>query len=329
MAEPSSTHARIVIGIPTYRRPATLRTLLDTLLADLRESELARERGVFVVIADNASDPLTAKIAEQHLDGIPHVAVGVSAPGVAAVRNAIGREAARACPGYEWLVMLDDDGEVIPGWLDPLLRTAKRLDVDIIGGPVLGDLPEGASRVAQNSLYGGRRRFPSGRVEMLNGAQNIAVARRVWETVPEPWFDPALRRGGEDYEFFKHAKAMGFRFGWCDEAPVDEPTPADRLTTRAICVRVFASNRSGAHVDYAYDGLASSIRRAGVIWVWAAKSVAAAVIRRDLDRLIVAGLHAVCGVGRAVGLAEAIRGRRGPAGQPAEVRSATPVPTAS
>lgn len=329
MADPSSTHARIVIGIPTYRRPATLRTLLDTLLADLRESELARERGVFVVIADNASDPLTGKIAEQYLGETPHVAVGVSAPGVAAVRNAIGREAARQCPGYEWLVMLDDDGEVIPGWLDPLLRTAKWLDADIIGGPVLGDLPESASRVAQNSLYGGRRRFPSGRVEMLNGAQNIAVARRVWETMPEPWFDPALRRGGEDYEFFKHAKAMGFRFGWCDEAPVDEPTPADRLTTRAICERIFASNRTGAHIDYVYDGLAASIRRAGATWVWAAKSVAAAVIRQDLDKLIVAGLHAVCGVGRAMGLVEAVRGRRGMAAHSAKAHLATPVPIAS
>lgn len=305
-----SSGAAVVIGIPTYRRPADLGSLLATLRADLDRSETARDRGVFVIVADNASDAVTRKIADRHLGDIPHVVLGVTTPGVSAVRNALVREAARHCPGYEWLVMLDDDGLVNEPWLDPLLRTAARLNADMIAGPVLGDLPAGASRVAQNSLYGGRQRFPSGPVGMLNGAQNLAVHRRVWEAMPRPWFDPSLgRSGGEDYELFRHAKALGFTLAWCDEATVDEPTPPERLTTTAICRRIFNSNRTGARIDHAYDGLEPAVRRAAVTWVWAAKSAVRGVLSRDVDRLVVAGLHVVCAAGRALGVYEGAAGR--------------------
>ncbi|MDO5712475.1 MAG: hypothetical protein Q4P32_12150, partial [Micrococcales bacterium] len=192
---------------------------------------------------------------------------------------------------------------VLPGWFDALVQGAKRYDADVAAGPVLGELPPGASLLARNSVYAGRSRYASGPVAMLNGAQNIALSRRICDALADPWFEVALGlSGGEDYHFFRRVIALGGRLVWCDEASVVEPTPAERLRWRALLRRSFRSNAIAARTDIEFLGREKVWRdlRHGIPAV--ARDAAAGLLRRDPDRIARAGLHVVALTGRATGL---------------------------
>lgn len=300
---------QVLIGIPTYRRPDTLGRLLDSLRADLAASDLGRQGRVRILIADNACDPHTAQVVRAHDPGVPYEIKNVSVPGYSAVRNALVA-GALADPETSWLICLDDDSLVESPWLDTMVEAAQRYDADLIGGPVVGDLPPGSSRLARNSLYASRPRFKTGPVASLNGNCNVGMARRLLERIPHPVFDLALgRTGGEDYEFFCRARALGARIIWCDEAVVVEPTPDERLSNRALLSRIRNSNRTSAQIDIAHKGVAGSLRTTAQHSLWTVKAIGAGVLRRQPDRLFEAVNKAAGVLGRAEGLAQHALGR--------------------
>ena len=288
----------IVIAIPTYRRPEQLAELLESLLPQVLPTH------VQVVIGDNDCGADAPKVVSRFRErGLAIAYVPVPEPGISEVRNSLIREATRAFPRWRLLVMLDDDGTVLPGWFDALVQGAKRYDADVAAGPVLGELPPGASLLARNSVYAGRSRYASGPVAMLNGAQNIALSRRICDALADPWFEVALGlSGGEDYHFFRRVIALGGRLVWCDEARVVEPTPAERLRWRALLRRSFRSNAIAARTDIEFLGREKVWRdlRHGIPAV--ARDAAAGLLRRDPDRIARAGLHVVALTGRATGL---------------------------
>ena len=296
--------ASIVIGIPTYRRP----DLLSSLLESLREQVVAVP--LHIVVGDNECSPDVERIvAGFRVGGLPVTWMGVAEPGISQVRNALIREATRVSPTWRFIVMLDDDGTVEPGWFDALVRGMERYDPDVLAGPVLGELPKNASIIARNSVYAGRPRFADGPVPMLNGAQNIAISRRICDVLGDPWFDVALGlSGGEDYRFFRRVIAAGGRLAWCDEARVLEPTPAERLHWRPLLRRAFRSNAIAAHTDIQYMGRAQVCRDLGRGMAGILRETAAGAVRRDPNRIVRAGLNIVALAGRA----SSLRGRTAP-----------------
>lgn len=285
----------VVVAVPTYRRPALLARLLESLVPELEG------RGVPVVVADNDAGAEAPQVVAR--SGLDAICIPVTRPGIAENRNALVREATRIRPGWRHLVMLDDDGYVTPGWFEALLGAAQEYGADVTGGPVLGELPPGASRLARNSIYAGRTRHPSGPVTGLGGAQNIVVSRRIVEAVGDPWFPPHLGRiGGEDHYFFEDVRAHGGTFAWCDEAPVVEPTPASRLSARALLTRAYRSNLISTHTALRFGTRAEVAAALARDTGWCVRKVAAGVVRRDPDRLAAATLDVASLSGRAAGL---------------------------
>lgn len=154
-----SSLPRLVIGIPTFRRPRQLEGLLDSLRPELAGTD------ALVVVADNDVSPQTPQIVSG--SGLDAVCVGVPERGISQARNALIREAFARRPGWTWLTMVDDDGVVEPGWLAALGGCAARFEADIISGPVLRDLPPQASIVARNSMFSARPRQADGPVEVI------------------------------------------------------------------------------------------------------------------------------------------------------------------
>ena len=285
----------VVIGIPTFRRPEMLAKLLTSLRPEIEGRE------VVVIVADNDPGPITEHVLAETC--VEAFYVPVHEPGISAVRNAIIRTALGFEAPWEWLIMLDDDGYVESGWLDSLIDGAERFDADVAGGRVEGSLPGDASLLARNSMFAGRPRHPDGLVEMLNGAQNIAIARRLIERLEDPWFSPELGlTGGEDHYFFRSLRAEGARLAWCDAAVVVEPTPAERLRASAILRRAFRSNLITAQNDVEILGraaVAEGVRRG---WRITARNFVASLVRRDFARLIRTGLDVVGLAGRMTGI---------------------------
>ena len=283
----------IVIGIPTFRRPRQL----DALLASLAPERAGAD--VTVVVADNACEAAALAIAERHdarYRPVPE-------RGLAAVRNALVAEAGWVAPGWRWLAMLDDDGRVAPWWLTPLVACGEAFGAHLVGGPVEGDLPTDAGRLARNSLYAGRHRGATGPVAMLGGAQNLLIGRGLVDLLGAPLFRaPYDRSGGEDYDLFRRAAAAGARMAWCAEAVVHEPAPPEALAPRRLFARYWSTGLTTARIDRGFDGTA---RTWGVALKGLAGSAArgsAAALRGDLDAAAGAALMLGHFGGRVAGL---------------------------
>ena len=283
----------IVIGIPTFRRPRQL----DALLASLAPERAAAD--VIVIVADNACDAAALAIAERHA---AHY-LPVPERGLAAVRNALVGEAGWLAPDWQWLAMLDDDGRVAPDWLQPLVACGERFGAHLVGGPVEGDLPASAGRLARNSVLAGRRRAATGPVSALSGAQNLLIARSLVDLLGAPLFRDAYgRSGGEDYDLFRRAAAAGARMAWCAEAVVHEPAPPDQLRAARLLARYWSTGLYTARIDRTFDGAART-------WAVALKGLAgslargsAAALRGDLDAAASAALMLGHFGGRIAGL---------------------------
>lgn len=240
----------LVIGIPTFRRPAQLRALLDSLLPELQAHP------AMVIVADNDCGQQAPQVVEQFRASWPAVrCVPVAARGVTQVRNTLIAQAREEVPDWRWIVMLDDDGLATPGWLGRLLATGEQYQAHLVGGPVQGELPVGAGWLARNSVFAARGRWATGLVATLNTTQNLGISRRVLDLVSVPLFRNEYgASGGEDYDLFRRVAQAGGRFAWCDEAIIKEPAPSDRLTVPALLYRYHSTGMYMAVIDRSYDG---------------------------------------------------------------------------
>lgn len=292
----------VVIGIPTFRRPALLARLLDQVIEQAQDAALGP---VSVVVADNACDAeVEALVGERALTSPVTVHYrAVPQRGISQARNALIRSALEVDPAWRYLVMYDDDGILTPGCLQALVGTAERLDVDCVSGPVdMGDLGD-ETRLVRAYLGASLPQPQDGVVESLNGGQNVLIARRLVEQMPDPWFAPHRGlSGGEDYAFFVRAKLHGAVFGWSSRALVLEPLPPQRLTRHAVLRRAFEENAVNAHTEVEFFGYRFTASNLARTLPWVLRTVAAGAVQRDPDKLATAIIGALGAAGRGAGL---------------------------
>ena len=289
----------IVIGIPTFRRPTLLRILLESLVEEVRG------RDVLIVIADNECGAEVPALARSFEDRMPAVMV-VAEPtrGISANRNALVQATYERAPAWQWLVMVDDDGRVAPGWLQALLDVAARTGAHVTGGAVEFPLPDGAGIFARNSDYSRPRRHPSGPIDELIGAQSICFARKVEQLVQRPWFDAAFGlSGGEDQELFWRLKQAGAQFAFANESLVIEPTPPERATAGSVLHRSFTSGVASVRTQRRLEGrLATFKTTCGHLFRVSAALVVHSLLGRK-DRLVRTVINGAFAVGRLPGMA--------------------------
>ena len=242
---------KIVIAIPTFRRILLLKKLLISLFSELNP------RDIFIVVGDNDCGNEVPALISTLIDMFPSVmCIPVDARGISQVRNALVEFVSGNFYNWQYLIMLDDDGYVMPGWFESLQNTFNEFPAEVYGGPVLGDIPDRSNFLARNSLYATRASRYLGYVDSLSGAQNIVIAKSTLNYIDYPLFDPAYGlSGGEDYAFFRRLKAKGARFVWAADACVTEPTPIERLHPKRVLSRYYTTGKYMATIDLNYDGL--------------------------------------------------------------------------
>ena len=227
---------RVVVCIPTYKRPRNLARLLDAVAA------LQTDADVRVLVADNDAEnhagfdlcnairnyrwPLTAVIAHQR--------------GIAQVRNTLIENALKTDAGF--VAMIDDDEWPQPDWIAQFLKAAHDTGADVLQGSILfghGDAADG---------HGDIRRA-TGPVAMLQGAGNLLITRAVLEETSAPWFDPQFAlSGGEDQDFFVRLQRAGKRFAWSDEARAHGEVPEARANLGWLLRRAYSVGNSDMRV---------------------------------------------------------------------------------
>ena len=237
----------VSICIASYRRPAGLSRLLDS----LERLKLPIGVQIETIVVDNDRDASAASIAQSRSGSLEPIHYYVEPR-----RNiALARNRALSEASGEWIVFIDDDEVADENWIAEYLKLVEREPCDGAFGPVLSRLEEVVTPWLDVETFYTRRRHATG--EPLGAGDlytsNALVRRRLFD---ERSFDPSYGlTGGEDSELFGHMLRAGARFLWCDEARVAEFVPPERhcfgwLAQRAFrggCVhtRLMRSNTPG------------------------------------------------------------------------------------
>lgn len=201
--------------IPTYNRVELLRITLDTVAA---LSVPEGWTGDVLVVDNNSTDGTGAVVEELRDFPLPLRRVIEIKQGLNHARNR-GMEEASG----EWLIYLDDDIKVAPGWLDAFAEAVEIFRPDAVVGPVFPwfetDAPSWCTGRVLDSVTSAYSRKGE-RALVLAAAQghelpgcNFAVRRRVAQQVGG--FHPALDRNGNgmlaggDFEFGKRIVRRG------------------------------------------------------------------------------------------------------------------------
>jgi glycosyltransferase involved in cell wall biosynthesis len=230
-----SVEVRIVVCIPTFRRPASLRRTLQS-LADQRT-----QFGFGCVIVENDSGNREgAAVAAEFIESglLLGFCVLEARPGNCMAINCAFTAAREVFPHARYLAMIDDDEFASDDWLAHLVETAERSRADVVGGPVFPrfELPSKAHLAKHPSFQPPYE--SSGKVPIIYGTGNCLIRRTVFERLETPLFDLSFNYlGGGDTDFFSRCRAIGLEFYWDQSAVVFECIPRRRTRLSWLAAR--------------------------------------------------------------------------------------------
>ncbi|WP_082652464.1 glycosyltransferase family 2 protein [Aureimonas sp. AU12] len=231
----------IAVILPTFRRPeAVLRTL-----ASLAAQTTARRFAVILVENDGEARAGVAVARGLFESGaMSGLILTQHERGNCSAYNAGFAMARQRFAALRFALVIDDDEEAAPGWIDALVGAAERLGADLVGGPQVPVFAAGSQAfLAHHPVF--RPPYPAtGRVPILYSSGNVCIRASVLAAVGDPVLDTAFNFiGGGDSDFYARCRARGFAFGWCAEAVVHETMPARRTEFSWLNAR---SLRNGA-----------------------------------------------------------------------------------
>jgi hypothetical protein len=236
---------RLAVTIPTFKRPAQVVETMTSIA-----TQLERHRGAFVIVENDAEGREGAQAASAFLEreGRPGLVLVALQAGNCNAYNSGWRAVLDLLPNAAAIAVADDDETAHPGWLDALVAQRAATQSDVIGGPQMpvftGQAPKAVHPVFHPAYTS------SGVVPMLYSSGNLLVARRVLEAMPFPFLDPMFNfTGGGDADFFRRAKAKGFRFAWAADAVLHETVPPRRLEADWLRARSLRNGALSAIID--------------------------------------------------------------------------------
>ncbi len=216
------------VCIPTYRRPETLKLLLEALGAQSFPS--FSEKPLWdVCLIDNDPAGSARKLYETVKDAFPVPLHYQAEPniGLCFVRN---RAIDFALDHADFLVFIDDDETPCPQWLDALLTMQKNKAASCVYAPVLARLPDRAPYWLAAGKYLDSPPFEDGAALPWAGTGNVLLATSFLRQSGLR-FDLRFNLiGGEDAHFFDVAQRLhGLTIIGCRTAVAYENVPQDRL----------------------------------------------------------------------------------------------------
>lgn len=238
--------ARVLIAIPTFRRPDGLRRLLTAIAA------METVADIKILVADNegaggAGTDVVNQLAAQYR--FPIEVIAVPERGLSSVRNAMITYA-RKDETLDYVAMIDDDEWPTERWIDDLVAMQRTTGAGITGGPNLPVFAPGAPGWAMHCPLFQSDDMPDGVVDIVWGTCNLLLHKSAFAHSDSNLFDPAFNQsGGEDVDAFMRLKTSGHRFAWSRSAVVWDDVPANRTTLGWITRRAFRIGNSNMLVQ--------------------------------------------------------------------------------
>lgn len=238
----------ITIVIPTYNRQEMLRKTMDGMVHQETDNDFNYE---VLIIDDGSTDNTAAVVREiQEKSAVPVHYIAESGRGYTAVLN----RAVQEFKG-QYLAFFDDDQHTHSTWLRELYEVARDQGAEMVGGPILLDLPDavlaGIGPVCRD-LYGESPDVRDPETYMkkdpLPSGGNRLVHRSVFEKVGT--FDESMLTGGCDRDFLLRSLAAGVTMGWAKGAAGYHQIPPERITSKHIKWYSLQFGCSFAYIDW-------------------------------------------------------------------------------
>jgi len=227
----------LVIGIPTYKRPAMLAKLVRSIYNCERNDRLIGS--IDLLIVDNDKEASAKKIAEEIKLECP-VNFGFqyhnfTEKGLSKVRNEILSKASEMAPDY--IVFVDDDEYVAPDWLNELVSTVVEHEAEIAQGPNIPVFEE--ETIPYLACWQQHMDFEH-HTEIKDFETNNAIVKMKFITDNNLVFDERFNvTGGEDSFFGIQAMKKGAKNIWSKKAIVYENIPAARTKLKWLFKRIY------------------------------------------------------------------------------------------
>ncbi len=225
-ASDKADDVRIVVTIPTFKRPEHLKTTLMSVLGQVTNIPFA------IVVMDNHPEGSEGAGAAEFLledYGIPATVILAHRRGNCAAYNAGFYTALNTYSNATHILVIDDDEIARPHWMETIAAVAQDTGATFTGAPQHPVFERDAEQVwASHSVF-----CPpyekSGPVPIIYSSGNVLIETALLRQHGYPWLDERFNfLGGGDSDFYARCKAMGATFAWAAEAGLDETTPSRR-----------------------------------------------------------------------------------------------------
>jgi succinoglycan biosynthesis protein ExoM len=228
---------KIVICIPTYKRPLMLERLILSLIGCKFNKSLIKVDHIIIVDndIDKTAEFVIHELKEKLIGLLEIVYFNHPFKGISNARNELLRKAFLFEPDY--IVFIDDDEHVTSDWLNELVKTIVNNDADAVRGPVLVEfdkiIPEYLSCCFKRESY------PNNSQIFTVTTGNLILKRKSLQKY-DIWFDPRFNIiGSGDSYFGIQLLKKGATIFWSANAIVYETIPESRANLRWLIKRVY------------------------------------------------------------------------------------------
>jgi succinoglycan biosynthesis protein ExoM len=249
----------VAVCVCTFRRPAGLRRLLESLVATiprtLAVSDVHYE--VRLVLVDNEPTEPNRSLTHEVAERAPWPLEYVVEPrrGIAHARNAAFRTCRETADFVAWI---DDDEIAAAGWLEGLLSAQRETGADVVAGPIVPRFESPPAGWIEAGKFFERPRFPDRSRLTYAYTCNALVTMETLALWDPPFEESLALAGGEDTYFFRKVFLAGKKIVWADDALVFEFVPASRMHASWLLRRAY---RRGTTLSLTLVGLEDSWRR--------------------------------------------------------------------
>lgn len=226
---------KIVIAIPTFKRPLMLKSLLLSIKNCSINSSLIEEINIVVVDNDiqKSAEETIQKLILEHPDYKNVRYHNFTEKGLSNVRNEMLKKAFEYTPDF--IVFIDDDERVSSEWLNELVKVIVNNNADVARGPVLVNME--VEVPDSISCWFTRENYPDN--YLLNTLTSGNLIMRYSSILSFGiWFDMRFNTTGSEDSFFgKQLLKKGAKMHWAAHAIAYETIPKSRATLHWLILR--------------------------------------------------------------------------------------------
>jgi len=250
---------KIVVCIPTYKRPEMLKSLVISILECNINKSLIDDFDIVIVDndADKTAESAVKELQEKH--GAEHKIEYFAYPvkGLSNVRNELINVGLTLNPDF--LIFVDDDEFVSAGWMNEMVSTIISNEGDLVMGPVRSVIKK---RVPVSiSCWLDRPEYPDNtRLYFIRSGNLIVKVSSLLEYGVR--FDPRFNKtGGEDSYFGLKMIQKGASIFWAANAIAYENVPDNRATIKWISKRFYNGANKYAFILRLEKNLSKRIKK--------------------------------------------------------------------